>query len=68
LTFDAEGGTTYYIRVAGVGESVGDITLNVETLERCIRRHDRMDPLEPGLERARRPSKRTPVGIGRDDR
>lgn len=37
LTFDAEAGATYYIRVAGEGENAGDIMLDIATTEPCIR-------------------------------
>jgi hypothetical protein len=53
VRFDAEAGVTYYIRVAGAGDNVGDIVLTIDTLERCVQQHVRIDPLEPVFKRTR---------------
>jgi len=45
LTFEAAAGTTYHIRVAGVGDNVGRIVLNITTVGRCfqVREPERAD-------------------------
>jgi hypothetical protein len=58
LLLDTDANTTYHIRVAGAGESVGEIVLNIATVGRCLYPRE-PERIESDLRRRVRPKDRT---------